>query len=317
MAWYRSTTNPTGVTNMDTPANALSRLNAFFTECAAEGASFLWTVASYQSTSPRYLVLKRKSGAAGRLMLFGGDNPNAAALGPSVSSNNSVLYCGYSRTATSDTPTTAYTAGAPYADWFLASGCAFLSPTSSQLRAYCNPDNDTLFWVFSQDTDIFGHFTVGSFLRNESGTACVGLCNSGTASGSAVLRPFFQTGSAVTAASAAGTVAFCQVYDPVAATTVRLASPGLYVSEATQVAQNERFISLTGVAKFLPYVGVVLNGGPTPENRFYTVSRIGYGPMKTRGFQWTDAAANPKGYYIGYINNTTDVTAFNLLDDTF
>lgn len=317
MAWYRSTTNPTGLTDMNNPANALARLNTFFTDCAAEGASFLWTVASYQSTSPRYLVLKRKNGSAGRLMLFGGDSPNSAALGPVVTANTSTLYCGYSRTSTSDTPTTAYTSGAPFADWFLANSVGGLAATSSELRAYCNSDNDTLFWAWTSTSSVLGYFAVGQFLRNEAGTACMSIVRGGVVTTTTIFQRFFQASAGVVASSSAGDIAYALVYDATLGQIVRVASSTVPSFDGTQAAQNERFISASGIAKFLPYVANVLPGGPVPENRLYTTRHIGWGPFKTLGFQWTDAAANPKGYYVGYNATTADVCGVSLLDDTF
>lgn len=325
MAWYRSTTNTTGITTFDTPANALSVLNTFFTNCQAEGASFLWEIASYQSTSPRYLVLKRKDASAGRLMFFGGDLPNAVQLGPSVSANTTTLYVGYDRLATTDTPTNAYTGatrvwGGSAVNWMLGRSFGALSASASQLRAYCNSSNDTLamFWT-DNAANVFRGFTiVGDWMRNEAGTACEAFVTIGntTLTGLVPIEPLT---SGVSFTSTANAVQFTSVYDATLGDVVRVAcpTPPINITPPSQSIQNERFLSLNGYAKFVPMTTVVVQGGPVPENRFYSATFMGIGPMKTLNFQWVDNAAAPKGYYIGYVGTTADVSGFSLIDSTF
>lgn len=325
MAWYRSTTNTTGITTFDTPANALSVLNTFFTACAAEGASFLWTVASYQSTSPRYLVLKRKSGANGRLMFFGGDTPAAAVLGPSVTANTTSLYVGYDRTAAVDTPSVSYATGRPFggsiANWHPARPFSSLNATAQELRAYCNSSNDTIA-VFLTDASgnlCRGHTAAGLWLRNEGGTACEGLITNGATTSANLMWGEPMSVSFNGSSATAQAVQAVTVYDATLNEVIRLA--GLQTAAATmgstQAIHNERYISPAGYAKFFPATYAVPHGGTVAENRLYSSRYIGFGPMKTLNFQWTDNAAAPKGYYVGFINTTADLSGLSLMDDSF
>lgn len=324
MAWYRSTTNTTGITTFDTPANALSVLNTFFTACAAEGASFLWTVASYQSTSPRYLVLKRKDASAGRLMFFGGDTPNAAQL-LGVTANTTSLYVVYDRLATTDTPTNAYTGatlvwGGSTANLHKGRVFGGLSASSSELRAYCNSTNDALavFWTDSANNVMRGQAIVGLWGRNEAGTASELLttCGSNTFANGVIVEPVSVN---LSSASSTNGIAVATVYNATSNEIVRVACHQTAASSfaASQAIQNERMLSPGGYVKIFPYTFVVLSGGIVTENRLYSTRNIGWGPMKQLGFQWTDNASAAKGYYIGWVNSSSDLSGLSFIDDSF
>lgn len=324
MAWYRSTTNTTGITTFDTAANSLSVLNTFFTACAAEGASFLWDVASYQSTSPRYLVLKRKDASAGRLMFFGGDSPSATVLGQSTTANTTSLYVGYDRTATADSPSTSYVTGRPFggsvANWHLGRNFGALTATSSELRAYCNSSNNTLavFWTDAANNVFRGWAIAGDWLRDEGGTAREALCAPGatTWANGLISEPMTAT---LAAASSTQSERYTTVYNSVSNEVVRVACnlTTAIMCASTQATHNERMLSPGGYAKFMPFTFTVLSGGTVTENRLYSSRYIAWGPMKTLSFQWTDNAAAAKGYYVGLINTTADLSGLSLLDDAF
>lgn len=324
MAWYRSTTNTTGITTFDTPANALSVLNTFFTACAAEGASYLWTVASYQSTSPRYLVLKRKDATAGRLMFFGGDSPSATVLGQSTTANTTSLYVGYDRTATADSPSTSYVTGRPFggsvANWHLGRNFGSLTATAGDLRSYCNSSNNTLtvFWTDPVNNVFRGWAIVGDWLRDEGGTAREGLTAAGasTYANGLISEPM---SNALAAASSTQSVQYTTVYNSVSNEVVRVACnlTTAIMCSSTQAVQNERLLSPGGYSKFLPFTFTALSGGTIVENRLYSGRYIGWGPMKTLNFQWTDNTAAAKGYYVGLIGTTSDLSGLSLLDDAF
>src|ERR1700740_3409384 len=80
----------------------LAAINSHFVANSG-GGSAVWEVANYQSTPPKYVLLRRKSGAAGRIIICGqqGQTPNQAALRPTATA--SLLFMGYSKTSTSNT----------------------------------------------------------------------------------------------------------------------------------------------------------------------------------------------------------------------
>lgn len=112
-------TGSSGLTFTDittTPANKiLAFLNTAITANSGN-AAFKWQVATYQSTSPAYLMLSRKAGTAGRILIFGqsGSTCNAAACYPTPGAGE--LYISYSASSTSNTITTSYLTGVPLAD---------------------------------------------------------------------------------------------------------------------------------------------------------------------------------------------------------
>lgn len=94
------------------PNDLLAAINTHFTANSG-GGSALWEVATYQSTTPRYIVLRRKSLAAGRIIIFGeqGSTANAAAVRQTPLASG--LYIGYSKTSTSTTEDGSWISGAP------------------------------------------------------------------------------------------------------------------------------------------------------------------------------------------------------------
>lgn len=90
----------------------LAAINTHFVANSG-GGSAIWEVATYASTSPRYIILRRKSLAAGRIIIFGqqGSTANAGAVRATATASH--LYIGYSKTSTATTEDASWLSAAP------------------------------------------------------------------------------------------------------------------------------------------------------------------------------------------------------------
>lgn len=133
-------------------------------------AAASWQLASDQSgASPAYVTLKRKNGAAGRIMFIAGTAQNAAATRATAPATN-ILYIGYAPTTTSDTATTSYASGAPYADWMLSCG---ISGISANFRInYSDADAGMVFSFTKEATGIAVGMAGPGLFEQRDGTAC-------------------------------------------------------------------------------------------------------------------------------------------------
>lgn len=114
----------------NTPDDWLAAINAHFVANSG-GGSAVWEVATYQSTSPRYIILRRKSLAAGRIIIFGqqGSTPNAAAVRATAAASR--LYIGYSKTSTATTEDASYLSAAPLSASDYMEGVTIVPNTAS------------------------------------------------------------------------------------------------------------------------------------------------------------------------------------------
>jgi hypothetical protein len=102
----------------------IAAINSMVT--ANSGASdAVWEVATYSSTSPRYVLLKRKDGSAGRISFFGqnGSTPNAAAIVSGVGASRVAV--AYSATSASNSHDASYLSAAPLSAADYMPGIAF------------------------------------------------------------------------------------------------------------------------------------------------------------------------------------------------
>lgn len=126
------------VTITTNPADEwLAAINTMFGANSSDAAAS-WEVVNYASTSPKSVLLRRKAGGNGRIIIFGqqGSTPHASAVaGTGVASN---LYIGYAPASSSNTPDASWLAGAPLSGTYLA-GHSFVGTTTSytgRLRYY-------------------------------------------------------------------------------------------------------------------------------------------------------------------------------------
>lgn len=175
--WYHSTQQ---AASGSTVVSILTDLVTLITANSGNAAAS-WQLASDGSaSSPAYVTFKRKNGAAGRIMLFGGTTPNAAAVRQTTPANN-LLYIGYAPTTTSDTPTTSYASGAPYTDWMIA---ASLGGANSSFRwNYSDADAGMVFHGSIQASgNTIGMAGPGLFEMRD-GTVCPMVMGAGQSTG--------------------------------------------------------------------------------------------------------------------------------------
>jgi hypothetical protein len=108
------------VTAGQIPDDWLSHINTAVT--ANSGASdAYWEVANYASVSPKSVLLRRKDGSAGRIIIFGqnGSTPSSLAT---RNATTSLLYIGFSASSTANTPDASWISAAPLSatDYMLA-----------------------------------------------------------------------------------------------------------------------------------------------------------------------------------------------------
>lgn len=326
--WYRSTTNRL-VSSHTSQATELSELNSFFIDCAAEGASFTWQVASYQSTSPQYLVLKRKNGTPGRLMIFGNSaaGPAAAAMiGAGGYTYTGALYVTYDPTATSDTPTASYTAANP---WSAANsrGRKFQTVGTIQthrLRAYCTDDGQLFIHAYGENVSHTYVIHAGPIFRAATGGSvfyeglCVmnGLATTGLAfmveadpSSLANYKMSFGTpGQSDNGNSGATDLSYCSAY---------IGGTWYQVNRITGGRFNAN--SMTDSVNRMHYLPIIW--ATTPDSSVVTPSvikskNIGIGPCRVRDAVLIDNNAQTRGFYVGYHSTQgSDLSAFSLLND--
>lgn len=94
------------------PDDMLTAINAHFVANSG-GGSAVWEVATFHNTSPQYIILRRKSLAAGRIIIFGQQGSTANAAATRATPNASHIYVGYSKTSTANTEDTSWLSGAP------------------------------------------------------------------------------------------------------------------------------------------------------------------------------------------------------------
>lgn len=186
LTWHQATP-----TVRVTPASAsqddvLAGWNAVVTANSADAAAY-WEVAEYQSTSPRYLLLKRKNGAAGRIIIFGqnGSTPNAAAVRGTATA--SVHYIAYSASSTANTPDASYLSGAPLSasDYIPGVCVGTISNTKNKMfQTYCEHQDGIFFAMVRPGATDYAVFSAGDLIVGVDGsTTYPTIQGSGTGAG--------------------------------------------------------------------------------------------------------------------------------------
>lgn len=333
--WYRSTTIRTLAASVNTPQALLAELNSFFTDCAAEGASFRWQIASYQSTSPFYLVLKRKDASAGRVMFYGasaGSISAAAQLAAGgFSGINGYLHVCYDPTATTDTPPTSYLSGNP---WSAANSlgrgiiqCNNSNVPIHRIRAYCSDDGQLYLHGCAQNSAHYYNVHVGPIFRAASGGTAIyeGVCVQGARS------PTGQPPVDILDANPSGTVpanqngfgnpeltqaglsgstqfSFCSAYVGGAWYQINRVT-GQRFGAATMSDSTNRM-------HFIPIFWAVTPDSAAVVPWVLKSKNLGAGPCRTLDAVLVDNAAATRGFYIGYHGTQgTDRTALSILND--
>lgn len=328
MAWYRtapqtvvipSANGITWLTNMDTALTAI---------CG--DANFGWQKATYQSTSPRYICLKPKSGAAGRLLFFSGDSPSSSAYYSPGAGSSANAYCfGYDAIATSDTITQSYVTGPPFGGTNNLTWAGTLGPGAAltiELRGYWNATENVMVLVaYNVGTGIHWLIAVGDFLRDDAGNAARGVILPGqSATGSA--WPALSYGAPYTYNSTGHPVLLTRAWEPTAnsgtgalvqllqQTNTAALNMGSYTGDTGQ------YTLPSGLHLFHPIVFVgQVSGFPWSFNRRAWASRfIGYGPPKVKDHEWLDNASASQGFYLGYTNTaSSDRSCLSLINYDF
>lgn len=335
--WYASTTIRTLGVGVNTAQALLVELNAFFTDCANEGASFRWQVASYQSTAPFYLVLKRKDGSAGRLMFFGGNSgstPASAALITSLTGNVDCCYVTWDPTATTDTPPNNYTSANP---WSAANSRGrpmtrhFTQLLAHRMRAYCSDDGQLFLHAAVANTASLYGMHVGPIFRAASGgsTNYEGLAVQFGNGGNGTLYVVDGHPSSYTNGGSQGPADISFGCPDLAANGITSLSTtrgycSAYIGGTwyqVNRATGQRFTAggMTDPANrmhFLPVLWVTAPDQSTPTPSVLKSKNLGIGPCRTRDWTWVDNAAVTRGYYLGYHGTQgSDLTALSILND--
>lgn len=186
--------------------NLLLILNAHLTaNSGAAGAT--WEVASYVSSSPKSLLLRRKDGSAGRIVLFGqaGGTPHTSAV-LAATPGASLLYIGYSATSASNTVDGSWLTQAPLtATDYIKATSACATPSSVTRLQYIEFASGIYFSLTNGTSGGIGIFGAGEIAESLGGVArsCVLGSGSGTtailwstaASGAQTVIPVTYTGT--------------------------------------------------------------------------------------------------------------------------
>lgn len=257
------------------------------------GVNAKWEVATYQSVSPRYVILRRKSGAAGRIVIFGqqGSTANAAATYSTPSANS--LYVGYSKTSTSNTIDTSWLTGAPFSATDYMPGLRAMLLAAATWRVNYTEFTDGIYFAFSEVSNGIYIFGAGELAQDTAGAAISAVQGCG------------QTGLANWATTTAGAGSF--VPANVGSDTHNNTDSGLLVRTggANRLAYRG-FVLGTGVAaKLVDTAGGIANFFPIPLvnsniNGTLTVlgkmRQVGFGPLADRETLRTNGTINAYGH---------------------
>ena len=177
----------------------LAAINTVFVANSG-GGSASWEVVSYVSTSPRSVLLRRKSLAAGRIVIFGqqGSTPNAAACAGTASA--SVLYIGYSATSTSNTVDASYLSAAPLSASDYMPGVRCCAQSTATWRVNYAEFADGVVILFSNTSNGIGAFGAGELIKDMSGTAVSTIFGNGSSGNTAWATSVSSSGSLIDAA---------------------------------------------------------------------------------------------------------------------
>lgn len=164
------------------PDDMLVAINAAFVANSG-GGSASWEVALYNSSSPKYIILRRKDLSAGRIIIFGqnGSTPNAAAVTGSATA--SILYVGYSASSTVNTADASYLSGAPLAASDYMPGLRCSPQAGATWRVNYAEFADGVVILLSNTSNGMAAFGAGSLIEDLTATPVPTVWGNGSGGG--------------------------------------------------------------------------------------------------------------------------------------
>lgn len=304
-----------------TPADKiLAFLNIAITANLANSL-FSWQVATYNVVSPKYLMLSRKDGTAGRILIFGqsGSTPNAAAT--YVAPASGLLYISYSATSTSNTITTSYLTGIPLSDTDYIRGIAFATDliTNSTRTDY------RLIYYDTEVGLVFGLSSVtgGSFVMNFAGELILDTSNTPISCCSGSGTTTCPTGWYASQSDANNCVARVNManntsYVAGASTLIaRIAGTNYQVYRSTMLPSAATITSTyDATSQRCWFVPLVLSGPQdvTAIGQFGRMRQMAFGPLALRDAIFVDAATGLTAAYPITFSTTTASGALWLIN---
>lgn len=312
MAWYR-----TAAQSITFPSiNGQTYMSVLNTALAAicGDANFGWQLATYQSASaPYYIILKRKDGSAGRIYICNGGSPasGTAYYSPGAGAGSHTPVWGYDFTATADTASQSTNVGPPFGgtqglNW--RSTMSNASARTVEMRGYWNAaENVVAFVMTSVSSNVDSIFMVGNFLRDETGVVRQGILSNGQSAMTAAWPAIGNTAS-VDYSSTSTVACNAFAYDPsvnsnAGGSVLLMQLNNLTVmNRGSYTGDTNHYTTTGGLHIFHPvtFIPTQTNFPYGFQSRAYASRFIGYGPPKTKDFEWLDNASASQGYYLGY-----------------
>lgn len=310
--WNRSSV-AVFTTHATEPADEWLRQMTALVVATQTGADAHWEVATASDVSPRYLLLRRKNGNAGRIIFFGqqGSSPNTplAARGGTIANK---LWVGYSAASNVNVPDNSWITTKPLAatDWMEAVVCWPMTVSLPVRLQYVESTNGIYFTPVSTDTTgtlNYGYAIAGAgeLVENTGGTnrSCIlGSANTTTS----WKRTFAENVN--------GTPAVDASYDPSfnfgPALVVRVGTSNLLYFRA--FTQADRHFDETASIVHLSPIWLV---GPTDVAGTETCKfrRVAHGPNRVREGVYVDLATGVRGAYAqGYTPTAAVAGATNM-----
>jgi hypothetical protein len=263
----------------------LTALNSHVTANSG-GANAVWQVANYQSTTPKYLLLKRISGAAGRIIVFGqqGQTANSAATRGTPAASR--IYIGYSKTSTSNTADANWTSGAPLSASDYMPAISFWPTTTSITLHLTYAEASCGMWFLGSNTSNgFVASGAGELIQDPSAADVSCISGNGTN---------YCTGFGGTSSSTAGIINATAVTDTYTDTQsgllVRLSGTNYHVGRATVLGANTYTLSDPGSLKawFFP-IPVLCSTTYPALGVIGKFKQVAMGPSAVRDTTWLDS----------------------------
>jgi len=300
LTWRWTVPSDQTITSATYANDLLAAINAVVTANSG-AADAIWEVATYQSTSPRYVLLRRKQGSPnppGRIIFFGqnGSTANANAIYPGASGTNMVMI-GYSPSSTSDTQDQSYLSGAPLTATDYLRAVPFnvnTGATSESYRCYYGEhDSGFVFIVLRKQKAIapsIGAFfgAAGELFVDTNGTFLPALISSGNSQVSTwtAATSLAYVDGGISGSYSSSNPALIVLKDGVLFTGFRMFSPVAAANE------NALLLDSDSTVNFMP-IPIILN--PLRTGRTAITGRlrqIAYGPQALQETFLHDAATD-------------------------
>jgi hypothetical protein len=295
------------------PDDILAAINAHFVANSG-GGSAVWEVATYSSVSPRYIILRRKSLAAGRIIIFGQQGSTANAAAVRAAGVASHIYIGYSKTSTATTEDASWLSGAPLSasDYITAVEFMPVSLASSTMH-FTYVENSTGVWfIASVNATGLAVSGAGELIVDPSGADVSCISGNGTGMGT--------TWATQTSASGA-------IFNPIVATdTYTTGNPGLVcrLSSANHLCyrvfamnilltSGNMFDSGSLKAWFLP-IPIICSSTFTADGIVGKFKQVAYGPNCPRDTRWNLTGTGTRDAYGAGYNTVTQIAGLWFLE---